>query len=33
MAMQKVLDVWLKEEVERIKAEKAIGNLEKPEKL
>lgn len=33
LAMQKVLDVWLKEEVERIKGEKAIGTLEQTEKL
>jgi hypothetical protein len=31
--MAKILDVWLKEEVERIEAEKAIGSLEQKEKL
>lgn len=33
IAMQRVLDSWLKEEIERIKAEKAIGSLENKEKL
>ena len=31
--MAKILDQWLKDEVERIKAEKAIGSLEMKEKL